>query len=192
MTTRLKIVDNKMSISLFKDEADSYMAKAMAKSQRYNNMLNGRKAPYGQNHPHSHYVGMVAEHATLVLMEEIEQLLNIDMKIDAVFLDDKRDKECDIVVNGLRIEVKCIKYGSWVKFGPCITAAQRKNIERKADVVLWAVYNERKQSFTFEGFNRVEDIANIPTEMTGVQGREKIENHPVMSIIKPLQEMQFC
>ena len=190
--SRLKIENNKMVIELFKDEADAYMAKAIAKSKRYEQIMKGRKSPYGQNHAHSHFVGMVAEHATLVLMEEIEELLGKNMNIDAAFQDDSRDAECDLIVSGLRIEVKCIKYGSWVRFGPCISAAQLKNIEKKADVVIWAVYNERKQQFTFEGFNEVKDISSIPTIWTGVEGRDKIENHPVLSIIKPLQEMKFC
>ena len=188
--TRLQIVNDKMSIQLSKDEADAYMAKAIAKSQRYETLMQGRKSPYGQNHTHSHYVGMVAEHASLVLMEEIENLVGHNLNIDAVFQDDTRDAECDLVVNGLRIEVKCIKYGSWVRYGPCITAAQRKSIENKADVVLWALYNERQQSFTFEGFNHVADIASIPSVMTGPVDR-LVENHPVLSIIKPLQEMKL-
>lgn len=188
---RLRIENNKMIVKLYNDEADAFMAKAIAKSERYEGIMKGRKSPYGQNHPHSHFVGMVAEHATLVLMEEIEELIGKDLSIDAAFQDDTRESECDLIVSGLRIEVKCIKYGSWIRFGPCISAAQLKNIQKKADVVIWALYNERQQTFTFEGFNEVKDIANIPTEMTGVDGRDKIENHPVMSIMKPLQEMKF-
>lgn len=189
--SRIKIDNNKMTIRLHKDEADAYMAKAIAKSQRYEKIMEGRQSPYGQNHAHSHFVGMVSEHAAYVLMQGIEELVGTELNIDPAFQDDNRDAECDLIVNGLRIEVKGIKYGSWLRFGPCISAAQRKNIERKADVVLWALYNERQQTFTFEGFNLVKDISNIPTVMTGPEGRQ-IENHPVMDIIKPLQEMKLC
>lgn len=189
--SRIKIENNEMTIRLFKDEADSFMAKAIAKSQRYEKIMEGRKSPYGQNHAHSHFVGMVSEHAANILMQGIEELLGVDLNIDPAYQDESRDAECDLIVNGLRIEVKGIKYGSWVRFGPCISAAQRKNIERKADVVLWALYNERQQTFTFKGFNEVKDIATISTELTGPEGRQ-IENHPVLSIIKPLQEMKLC
>lgn len=190
--SRLVVENDKMSIRLFPDEAEAYMAKAIAKSKRYEDIMKNKQSPYGQNHPHSHFVGMVSEHATLVLMNEIEEMLGIDLKIDPAFMDESRESECDLIVGGTRIEVKGIKYGSWLRFGPCISAKQLKNIERKADIVIWALYNERQQTFTFEGFNYVKDISSIPTIMTGAEGRKKIENHPVLEIIKPLQEMKLC
>lgn len=189
--TRIIIRENKMKIRLGHDEAESFMAKAIAKAEKYNVLAPDGKSPYGFNHPHSHFVGMVAEYASWVLFTEIETMLNINLNIDPAFQDERREGECDIYVAGKRIEVKGIKYGSWLRFGPCISARQLPKIEKKADIVLWALYNERGQEFTFEGYNLVSEIAALDTIMTGAEGRPKIENYPVQSIIKPLQELTF-
>lgn len=188
---RLTIKNNKMTVKLFNDEADSFMAKAIAKSEKYEKIANSSKSPYGFNHPHAHFVGMVAEHAAWVLFNEIEELTKKELKIDPAYQFEDRDSECDLYVNGLRIEVKGIKYGSWLQFGPCISTRQLKKIEKKADIVLWALYNERRQEFSFEGFNFVKDIRSLPTMVTGASGRPQIENYPVLDIIKPLQELSL-
>ncbi|ELW0836404.1 hypothetical protein ACRYKS_19790 [Escherichia coli] len=186
---RLVLKNGKMTVKLYKDEADSFMAKAIEKSERYKILAPASKSPYGFNHAHSHFVGMVCEHASFVLFNEIENYSGIALNIDPAFQSDGRDGECDIKVNNLRIEVKGIKYKSWTDFGPCVSTRQLKNIQKKADVILWVLYNEKKQEFTFEGFNYVKDISSIPVVLTGVPGRPMIENHPVLSIIKPLQEL---
>ncbi|EHX8550694.1 hypothetical protein SEPL_492 [Salmonella phage SE_PL] len=187
--SRLIIKNNKMTVRLHNDEADSFMAKAIAKSEKFERIASAAKSPYGFNHPHAHFVGMVAEHASWILFNSIEELTGNDLKIDPAYRDENREAECDLYVNGLRIEVKGIKYGSWLNFGPCISSRQLKKIEKKADIVLWALYNERRQEFSFEGFNYVKDIRSIPTVVTGAVGRPQIENHPVLDIIKPLQEL---
>jgi hypothetical protein len=187
--SRLSIKNDKMTITLFNDEANSFMAKAISKSEKYERIASEKRSPYGFNHPHSHYVGLVAEHASWVLFNEIEELLGMDLNIDPAFQNEKREAECDLYVNNLRIEVKGIKYGSWLKFGPCISTRQIDNIEKKADVVLWALYNERRQEFSFEGFNFVSEIRALPTLVTGAEGRPSIENYPVLDIIKPLQDL---
>lgn len=189
--TRLIIRENKMKIRLHTDEAEAFMAKAHIKAEKYNKLAPGGKSPYGFNHVHSHLVGLAAEHASWILFTEIENILNINLSIDPAFQDEGREGECDIYVAGKRIEVKGIKYGSWLRFGPCISSRQLPKIQKKADIVLWALYNERCQEFTFEGYNYVNDISSLETVMTGAEGRDKIENYPVLPIIKPLQELQF-
>lgn len=187
---RLFVENDRMQLQLYSDEAQSFMAKAIAKSEKYSKIMEGRQAPYGQNHVHSHYIGMVSEHAAFVLMNEIEDLIGAKFTIDPVFQNEERDRECDIVVNGTRIEVKGIKRDSWNRYGPCITVAQRKNIERKADVVLWVQYNEKTDVATFNGFNYVKDIKRIEPVFTGPPGR-LIENHQVLDIIHPLQDLKL-
>ena len=134
---------------------------------------------------------MAAEHASWILFNEIETLSGVNLSIDPAFQDDRREGECDIYVAGKRIEVKGIKYGSWLRFGPCISARQLPKIQKKADIVLWALYNERCQEFTFEGYNYVDEISTLETVMTGAEGRPLIENYPVLPIIQPMQTLQL-
>lgn len=180
---------DELVVSLYPDEADSFLVKAMDKAKKYN-ILNDGDSPYGFNHPHSHWVGMLAEHATWELFNWLEETLNINLNIDPVCKDDTRDGECDIIVAGKRIEVKGIKYGAWLKYGPCISTRQLVNIKNKADIVLWVLFNEKRLEFTFKGFNVVSDIETIKPEYTGTDGM-KVLNYPVKSIIKPFSELTF-
>lgn len=185
---RFYIRNGKMQIRLEKDEADAFMAKAIAKSELYKRLAPSERAPYGFNHIHGHYVGMVCEHAAYVLFECIAESTGIPLTIDTAYQDSSRDGECDLIINSLRVEVKGIKYKSWQDYGPCISSRQLKNITDKADVVLWVLFNERRNEFSFEGFNYVKDVHSIPVILTGAPDKPQIENHPVLSILKPLQE----
>ncbi|AFA44507.1 hypothetical protein [Klebsiella phage phiKp_21] len=186
---RVYLRNNKMQVRLHKDEADSFMAKAIVKSELYKRLSPKESSPYGFNHPHSHYVGLVCEHAAYVLFTELEEMTGIKYDIDPAFQNSKRDGECDLIVNNLRIEVKGIKYKSWTNYGPCISTRQLKNIEKKADIILWVLYNEKRHEFSFEGFNYVKDVHTVPVKITGAKGKPQIKNHPVIDIIKPLQEL---
>lgn len=186
---RICLKNGKMNVKLHTDEADSFMAKAIEKSAKYQELAPANKSPYGFNHIHGHFVGLVCEHAAWVLFNEIESSTGLKLNIDPAFQNPGRERECDIKVNNLRIEVKGIKYKSWLKYGPCVSTRQLENIQKKADVVLWVLYNEKHQEFSFEGFNYVKDISTVPVILTGEADKPKIENHPVLSILKPLEEL---
>lgn len=188
--SRITIKNDKMTVQLFRDEAESFMAKAINKSEKYTKIAPDHVSPYGFNHAHSHFVGLVTEHAAWVLFTEIEEMLNVDLKIDPSFHDDTRDKECDINVGGLRVEVKGIKSAAWKQYGPCISTRQLSKIERKADVVLWALYNERTQEVVFEGWNPVSEVRAITPVLTGKEGKQ-IENYKVLDILRPLNDLAF-
>lgn len=184
--------DGKMFIRLYKDEADSLLAVALKKSEKFESITTTESSPYGFNHAHSHYVGIVAEHAAYTLFTEIENMLGIDLKIDPVYKDETREGECDLIVGGKRIEVKGIKYGAYKNFGPCISIRQVKRIKKKADIVMWVLFNEKSKETTFIGFNNVDEIETITPIWTGAEGRKKIENYPVQSLIKNLNELALC
>lgn len=175
-------------IKLHQSEADSFLAKATKKAEKYQTI--STNSPYGFNHIHSHYVGLVSEHAAWLFFNEIEELLGRDLNIDAVYQNPKRDAECDLVVNGTKIEVKCIKYGSWLRYGPCISTKQYPKIKEKADVVLWLLYNEKSQELTVKGFTDVNDVPTITPVLTGTEDR-KVENYPVLSIMKNMNELKL-
>lgn len=189
--SRIKVSNENMSIRLYRDEADSLWAKAIQKSEKFEKMVAKDRSPYGFNHPHSHFVGVVAEHASWILFTEIEEMLGIDLKIDAAFKDESRERECDIYVGGKRVEIKGIKYGSWDTYGPCISARQLNKIKRKADIVLWVLLNEKTKEATFMGYNEVSEIESINPILTGPEHTQKIKNYPVISLIKNLTELVF-
>lgn len=187
---RIEVKNDKMMVNLYHDEPKSFFAQAKAKSEKYTVLSPDEVSPYGFNHIHSHLVGMISEHASWVLFSEIEKMLGVDLGIDAAFQDDTRDSECDLIVGGLRVEVKGIKANAWNRYGPCVSTRQLKNIERKADIVLWALYDDRTQTVTFQGWNPVSEIRAIKPVMTGDIGKE-IKNYKVLDLLRPLQTLEF-
>lgn len=188
--SRITVKNNKMVVQLYQDEAQAFFAKARAKSEKYTNLSPNHVSPYGFNHVHSHLVGMVTEHASWVLFTEIEDMLKVDLSIESPFQDIERDSECDIIVGGLRIEVKGIKQNAWNRYGPCISKRQLGKIERKADIVLWALYDERTQAVTFQGWNPVSEVRSLQPVFTGDTGRE-VENYQVLKLLRPLDKLEF-
>jgi hypothetical protein len=189
--SRLIVRDNKMKIRLTEPEFANFLDLAEAKAEKFSVLSPDGVSPYGFNHAHSHLVGLAAEYAAHVLFQEIEKMTGANLSIDPAYMDERREGECDIYVGGQRIEVKGIKYGSWLRYGPCISSRQLPKIQRKADIVLWALFNERIHEFTFEGYNKVDQIHLLEPVLTGPDNRPKIENYPVSSIMSPLQELRF-
>ncbi len=189
--SRIIFRGEKMKIRLTQEEVDILTEKALIKTEKFNRISPDETSPYGFNHIHSHLVGLVAEKASHILFTEIEKMLGINLNIDAAYDDERREGECDLYVGGIRIEVKGIKYGSWLRYGPCISSRQLPKVQRKADVVLWALYNERVHELTFEGYTVVPEIPAIEPLMTGREGN-MIPNYPVMSIMKPLETLKFA
>ena len=187
--TRIIVRDNKMKIRLTQDEVEMITDKAKEKSAKFTRIAPVNKSPYGFNHVHSHVVGLGAEYASHILFQEIEKMLCTNLFIEPSYADERREGECDLYVGNLRVEVKGIKYKSWLRYGPCISTRQLSKIQKTADVVVWALYNERCHEFTFIGFNDVSEISSIRPVLTGTE--HKIENYPVRDILKPLETMKF-
>ncbi|WNA16176.1 hypothetical protein XaC1_541 [Xanthomonas phage XaC1] len=187
--SRYRIFNEDIKVKIFNSEYELFCEQAEVKAKKYQNIARS-KSPYGFNTAHSHIVGLVTEYAALLMFKGIEETNGIELNIDPVFQDNTRDSQCDIVVNNLRIEVKGIKYKSWVEYGPCISNIQYDRLLKKADVVLWALYNERQQEVTFKGFNRVSDISTLRPVLTGPEGKQ-ILNYKVLDLVKPLKELNI-
>lgn len=186
---RYRIFEDDIKVKIFDSEYKEFCALAELKAKKYQNIAKN-KSPYGFNTAHSHIVGLVTEYAGLLMFRGLEKTYNKNLNIDPVFQDSTRDSECDIIVNSNRIEIKGIKYKAWTEYGPCISTVQYNRLLKKADVVLWALYNERQQEVTFKGFNRVHDIKSIEPVMTGPEGKQ-ILNYKVLSIMNPLKELNI-
>jgi len=135
---------------------------------------------YRINNMHSKLVGVAGEISVHRLMEKFAEIAkerhNRIINIDPIYLDEKREGACDILVNGVRCEVKTLVWRDWVQFGPCIVAEQRRRIEQKADIIIWVVHNKSRRSSSIMGFTPVDEIASVPATYTGVP-EHRIFNH---------------
>lgn len=188
--SKFMVDENLFKIEFTEDEINSIREKAELKSKKYEilNANNSKATPYGFNNVHSHLVGLVCEYGAHRLFEEVSKMCG-NFSIDPVYLDESRDGEADIIINNIRIEVKGMKSASWAKFGPCINIKQKSSIERKSDIVLFAVFHEKKRRVEFRGYINTSDINNVkPIRTENSQGKRSL-NFPVISELKDVSTL---
>jgi hypothetical protein len=129
---------------------------------------------YYNNTANSHLKGRLGEMAVEQLCEELS------LDFESVFRDLSRDKECDLVVNSLKIEVKTWSTSYWDDMGRCIAVGQLGTLQKKANYIIWCTTNYSGDGVAvveIQGWNFVSEIEDAPVRWTGpVQGRQ-VKNH---------------
>lgn len=121
---------------------------------------NTKSSPYSQNTKHSHMIGKIGE----VGCSHVLQTLGFNVQ---ELFKSGNDAQCDIVINNIRIEVKCWVVKVWGQFGACIAEKQALKIQKKADIVLYCTYDDINNIFTLRGWNSVIDINAVQPILTG-------------------------
>lgn len=183
-------IDNEISIVLTDGEMEHIRTLANAKSQRYQQRKFDEKglSPYKSNASHSHFVGMACEYGAWLILDEIIKVYGLNTFLSPVFKIENRESECDLILNDTRIEVKGMPRGAWFNYGACVTAHQKKRIQKKADVILWVTIIEQTNRVIIKGFSNVADIDKVEPTMTGNDSK-KILNHVMTDFVKPITEM---
>ena len=140
---------------------------ATATYERYRNYQG-----HYHNSAKSHLLGKVGEIA-------VEAWLATEgIEADSAFRDDGRDREPDVQVRGLRLDVKTWSPEYWAAYGRCVTPGQLKTKFSSCDGVIWAVGSTEAHpmTVTIMGWSSVDDIRSAPIRMTGPAYRQ-IANH---------------
>lgn len=144
---------------------------AEASAAKYQQLVDLKKAPYHQNTVHSHFIGKIGEIGAAMAFEQLKSLARAEITVDEVFRDSKRDRECDIIINDLRVEVKCWKPYALDLYGPCVSDRQAVKLAKKADAVVYCTFDERSGQFILHGWNTMKDIEETPAQLTGPAGK---------------------
>jgi len=111
----------------------------------------------------SHIVGKLGELA-------VEMWATPKFQVDSVFRDPARIAECDLIIDGLRIDVKTWSESSWVELGRCVRPTQLASHIRKTDLFLWThlVENIDPEKLPcsiqvhLAGTSTIDDVLNAP------------------------------
>lgn len=183
-------LNNKMqfTVKLTKEEVDYFLPLAEEKSKKYSEISPDKTSPYGFNHVHSHHVGMQAEFAAHEFLKWVSSSTGIELDIEPIYQNPKRDGEADLKLNGTRIDVKCLGRKAFYDYGPGISARQYDRLCIKAEVVMWLVYDTKKRLFTIVGYNYMKDVRDIiPVQNLNKETGQRIENYPVIDIMQDIQ-----
>lgn len=140
---------------------------AEVSAAKYSGLVDLKKSPYHQNTVHSHFIGKIGEIGAAQAFNELRSIARQDIKVEDVFRNDKRDAECDLIINDMRIEVKCWKPYAVELYGVCVSDRQAKKLGKKCDAVVYCTFDERSNTFELIGWNTIEDIETTPSQLTG-------------------------
>ena len=140
-----------------------------------------------RNTANSHLVGHLGEFAAFIWFRDN------GFEPVAAFSDPSKDKDCDILTNVGRIEVKTWSERYWEKWGRCVSVSQYASIKRKADFIFWLSVDEvdsETPKVAFRGWCMVDIFEGMQPIMTGDAGRE-VRNYQLdPSQLKPVEEME--
>lgn len=167
----LKLTADRIITDVPKHLVDEAKQLAEVSAAKYSGMVELKKSPYHQNTVHSHFIGKMGEIGAALAFSELKSLARANINVDEVFRDAKRDSECDLIINEMRIEIKCWKPYALDLYGPCISDRQAKKLGKKCDAVVYCSFDERTGKFVLVGWNTIDDIDKTPSVLTGPSNR---------------------
>lgn len=126
----------------------------------------------------SHLVGSLGQ----VAVEQWAKESGIN--VQSLFRDPKRVAESDVVVRGrseVRVEVKTWTLDYWPDLGRCVAVDQMADVEKKADVIVWATLDDTGAIpvVALRGWSTPKEVATTAPRLTGRGSMAKINNHQV-------------
>jgi len=138
-----------------------------------------------RNTASSHLVGHLGEFAAFIWLRDN------GFEPQACFSDPTKDKECDIISNIGRVEVKTWSAKHWEQWGRCVSVSQYASIKRKADFIFWCTVDEVESEtpkVQFRGWCNVSIYEGMEPIMTGGADRQvlnyQLEESQLTSVSK--------
>ena len=109
---------------------------------------------YYRNTANSHLIGRVGEIGVARWFEDA------GYSVDRLFEQAGRERECDLMCDGRRVEVKTWTAQWWPAWGRCVAVGQLAALAQKADFVLWATAEVDRDSAAvdLQGWSSIEDV----------------------------------
>ncbi len=132
-------------------------------------MFRGKPGHY-RNLQTSHHKGKMGEIA-------VEKwATGLGRKVEPVFRDISQTSREDLVISGIRVEVKTWDDRWWEEMGRCVTPRQLPALRRKADVIIWCSVDGNE--VTPHGWSTLNDVEARPVTLTG-PAHHPVANHQV-------------
>lgn len=154
----------------------------------------GKPGAHYANQPRTHFIGRLGEIAYW------RWLTGQSVECQAWFLDEWQEARCDIETwePRVRIEVKTWTVSFWRDLGRCVAAGQLAGVQRKADIIAWAVVRlpvedwqqAQTADVTLAGWSSVAEVAASAPRPTGRPGKRQILNHQLeISQLRPVNTL---
>ncbi len=107
---------------------------------------------------------------------------SLDVEVDAPFRDLALQSREDLLIGGVRVEVKTWHSEAWPAMGRSVTPGNIETIRHKADAIVWCSLHETE--VTLHGWSTLEDVEATPLAMTGPP------HHPVATHQVPVEDLR--
>ena len=101
---------------------------------------------------------------------------SMGFEVDPVFRDIALTAREDMVISGVRVEVKTWDANTWDEMGRCVTPQQLPALRRKADAIVWCSVNGSEVAI--HGWSSLADVEARPVILTG-PAHHPVANHQV-------------
>jgi hypothetical protein len=100
--------------------------------------------------------------------------------IECLYEDGAREREADLVLGAVLVDVKTWSASTWPAWGRCVATSQLAALKRKAAAIIWTFTEERdgQVRVTIVGWSTMQDIEAAPVKSTGPQ-HALVINHQV-------------
>jgi hypothetical protein len=143
-------------------------------------LFKGKPGYYG-NRQASHRMGKLGE----IAVEKWAMAQGFE--VEPVFRDITQVTREDLVIGGIRVEVKTWEAKYWDDMGRCVRPMQLPALRRKTDIVIWC--SRDGSEVTLHGWSTIADIVAQPVVMTGPT-HKRLDNHQVpVDELRPLEAM---
>jgi len=111
----------------------------------------------------------------------------LGLEVEPVFRDISLTSREDLVIGGLRVEVKTWDDKTWEDMGRCVTPGQVGTLGRKADAIVWC--SVEGSEVTLHGWSTLDDVEAQPVSLTG-PAHYPVANHQVPAErLRPLDRL---
>jgi hypothetical protein len=106
----------------------------------------------------------------------------LGVEVEAPFRDIALASREDLVIGGVRVEVKTWHHDAWGAMGRSVTPGNVETIRHKADAIVWC--SLEGDTVTVHGWSTLDDVEAVPLTMTGPA------HHPVATHQVPLEDLR--
>lgn len=111
----------------------------------------------------------------------------LGVEVEATFRDISLASREDLVVGGVRIEVKTWHHAKWPSMGRSVAPGQVRSLRGKADAIVWC--SLEGNDVTLHGWSTLDDVEAAPMTTTGPEHYPAATHQVPVESLRPLEQL---
>ena len=112
---------------------------------------------------------------------------SLGVEVDSPFRDVSLTSREDLVIGGVRVEVKTWHGAIWAAKGRSVAPGQLPGLREKADAIVWCSVDG--DGTTLHGWSTIDDVESAPLAMTGTAQHPAMTHQVPADDLRPLDDL---